>query len=330
MSALRATTNIKIRQFTSTDYPTLASIEKSCFPEYADTPEELAHYDSIREPFIKWNRFLAEMDGHPVASALYSQRESAFHPQKFRVDIIVHPDWQRQGIGTSLLNHLLSELAPFEPILLSAHAQEGRMGGPEFLRKNHFIEVMRDWESRLNLSEFDPNKNLDVLKKVEAQGITLKSLAELADDPDRDRKLFAMDWQIVLDIPTTDVRTKPTFEFFRKRELDSPDFLPEGWFVALDGDRYVGESVIQRSPANGDLYVGTTGVLPEYRRRGIATALKLLATTFAKNYSSGELKTWNAQSNRAMLSINESMGFVKQPAWISFEKRLDEENENEK
>jgi hypothetical protein len=34
------------------------------------------------------------------------------------------------------------------------------------------------------------------------------------------------------------------------------------------------------------------------------------------------IKTWNDQKNRPMLSINEAMGFEKQPAWIAVEKRL--------
>ena len=34
------------------------------------------------------------------------------------------------------------------------------------------------------------------------------------------------------------------------------------------------------------------------------------------------IKTWNDVHNRAMLAINEAMGFVKQPAWISYEKDL--------
>ena len=34
------------------------------------------------------------------------------------------------------------------------------------------------------------------------------------------------------------------------------------------------------------------------------------------------IKTWNDVHNKAMLSINEAMGFAKQPAWVSYEKDL--------
>ena len=64
----------------------------------------------------------------------------------------------------------------------------------------------------------------------------------------------------------------------------------------------------------------------EWRRKGIATALKLAAVTWAKDAGKREIRTWNAQQNRAMLSINEAMGFEKIPAWISYEKKLKEEN----
>src|SRR5262249_28262313 len=65
-----------------------------------------------------------------------------------------------------------------------------------------------------------------------------------------------------------------------------------------------------------------TGVLREYRRRGIAMALKLRAILYAKSAGYSRIKTWNEQGNRPMLSINEALGFIKQPAWIAFAKKL--------
>jgi GNAT superfamily N-acetyltransferase len=325
MLAERTRTAVTIRSFTPADYPKMAHIGNTCYPEFADTPEALERYDSVREPYIKRDHFIAEVGSEAVAMGSYSQRESMYHPHKFNIDITVLPEWQRQGIGTQLYQHLLRELSAFDPILLRGHGQEGRMGGPEFLRKQGFVEAMRDWESRLQLATFDPADYVDACKRVSEQGIVIQSLAELATDLRRNEKLFEMDWLVSLDMPTTDIQTKPTFEFFVKRTLENPDFLPEGWFIALDGDDYVGESALWKSQLSQDLFVGATGVLPAYRRRGIATALKVHANTFAKEYGATELKTWNAQSNRAMLSINEAMGFVKQPAWISFEKRLRDE-----
>ena len=70
------------------------------------------------------------------------------------------------------------------------------------------------------------------------------------------------------------------------------------------------------------LYHNVTGVLPAYRGRGIAMALKLATIAYAQARGSTEIRTWNEVQNTGMLVINDRLGFVRQPAWITFEKSL--------
>ena len=51
-------------------------------------------------------------------------------------------------------------------------------------------------------------------------------------------------------------------------------------------------------------------------------ALKLRTVKYARAHAYREIRTNNDSRNRPMLRINEAMGFVKEPAWITFEKRL--------
>jgi GNAT superfamily N-acetyltransferase len=67
---------------------------------------------------------------------------------------------------------------------------------------------------------------------------------------------------------------------------------------------------------------GTTGVLRQYRRRGLATTLKLRAIRYAldnpaANGTIPAIRTGNEENN-PMLDLNKQRGFVEESAYVSF------------
>jgi GNAT superfamily N-acetyltransferase len=113
-------------------------------------------------------------------------------------------------------------------------------------------------------------------------------------------------------------------DYFASMELESPWALHDAFFVAKDGERYVGESYLLLDLNDPEaLYQGLTGVRPEYRRRGIAMALKVRVMEYARDRGCKTVKTWNSTLNEGMLSINHKLGFTGHTAWIELEKRLD-------
>ena len=65
-----------------------------------------------------------------------------------------------------------------------------------------------------------------------------------------------------------------------------------------------------------------TGVLREYRGRGLARALKVLATEEARQQGRRWISTMNNARNTAMLAINSSLGYERQPGLWFLRKTL--------
>ena len=99
--------------------------------------------------------------------------------------------------------------------------------------------------------------------------------------------------------------------------------LPPGYFVAVDGDEYVGTSNLWLSPEPDVLRTGLTAVRRAYRRRGIAFALKVRSLEFAKAHGYKRVQTENELNNRGMLAINDELGFVRNPAWVHYLKSFE-------
>lgn len=64
----------------------------------------------------------------------------------------------------------------------------------------------------------------------------------------------------------------------------------------------------------------------DWRRLGLATALKLQNLHWAAENGHRQVRTWNSTENTGMLAINMALGFEKQPAWINLKKDVETED----
>jgi mycothiol synthase len=314
-----------IRPFTPADYEGGSRVANVVWSEYPETADSWRHEDEHRDPKCLWARWVAEDDGQIVGYGEFTQWPGQYHPRKFDIGVTVLPDHHGQGIGATLYRAILAGLEPHQPIQLKGDTREDMTRGVAFAQRLGYVEKMRSWESRLDLTTFDPAPFSTEGARAAAEGIVIKTFAELAADPERNRKLYDLSWDLIQDVPSTDPPTRMTYEYFVEERLGHPDFLADGYFVALDGADYVGYTNFWLSQASADLYTGLTGVRRSHRRRGIAMALKLRALDYAKSTGAPLVKTWNETGNEGMLAINIRLGFVRQPAWISFIKSLADE-----
>ncbi len=318
-----------IREFDQSeqDYTAAIAVQNAAWPDEPSTVAGWKYRHKTHNPQFLSQLLLVEAEGKVVAYGSYTEPSWSYRPGKYALNIVVHPDYRNQGIGTLLYDHMLGVLASrkLPPTMLISKTREDMAASLRFLQKHGFQSVMRFPTSRLDVASFDASRFAHTLESVKAAGIELHSVAELATvDPDYQHKIYELDWQCTLDEPTSDIPTKPTFAEYSKFVFDHPRFIPAAYFIAVDQGDYVGLSELSRDLAQPDqLHTGFTAVARSHRRRGIATALKTCAIAYAQQHGYVSITTGNEEHN-PMYAINLVLGFTPQPAWLDFQKIIPE------
>ena len=313
---------LPIRLFTPDDYVMLNSLSNTLYPDYAITVDETRFLDRQFDASGTCQRWVMENNGTIIATCEYSQFLEGGSAGEFGGNVMVHPDFQRQGIGTSMSNHLLAELQSVNAVSLRNRVREDMLPGLRFLEKQGFCEMKRSWESLIDAEHFNHAFFVPVLEAVRAQGIKFTTAPALAADPERDQKLYALYCELSQDVPGLAEGKVMSYYAFMDFVLNGSLSLPDAFFVATHNGEYIGMSFLQASRQDDTLYTGLTGVQRAYRFRSIALVLKLHAITYAQVHNHRQIRTWNDTTNMAILSVNKRLGFVKQLAWIYFMKRL--------
>ena len=316
---------MNIRPFREEDREAIVAIQNQRRPPHLqETVAEWVRSDAHRSPEEIKRRLCI---GEPAVAYLSLVDRST---SAWRMDGVcgfglwVDGAYQRQGLGSALYGQMLEFVRERG---LSRMKTYLRLFGPNepavsFLEKRGFVETDRDVPIMLDLAAWNPN----CVPQPAHEGIRLLSFAEAGDTDANRRKLWALDSAVHPDVPINDVRPEMApFEQWVK-ELDGPEWDANAAILAEnEAGEWVGMSLLAFQEHTNIGWTPMTGVLPAYRGRGLAQALKLRAIDAAVARGCPLILTENHEDNAPMRAINRKLGFVPDAPGGSYAKNLTEE-----
>lgn len=304
---------VAVLPFRETDYPAFAQLLRRADPAHASGEPELRHLDASLPPGFVLHRSLLWGDGLlgavTVETAAMGDRWMIVRP-------VVAPDAPADTLAR-LWDEARRLAAPHAPRAFTTVVAGDAPERLAFFEGGGFRELERTWDSRLDLTSFEPERFAGAEERVRAAGLRLASVAQLPDDDATRRRLYGTVVELLGDVPFGERLNIWPYEVWLERYWRNPRRNPESTFVALAGEEIAGWSELRPGTEPDALTNGLTGVRRPWRGRGLARTLKVRALSWARDAGFRTVRTTNHSTNRPMLAINEALGFVREPARIT-------------
>jgi GNAT superfamily N-acetyltransferase len=295
------------------------------FRRWQDDVDDLLFDQTLRpaeEPLLRIGAWAPDGTLAGIGEAVLSEDGSRFEDRAQGLVGVAAP-YRRQGLGRRLAEEVERFAAANRVKWVEAEVKEGNLPDAlPFLEQRGYAELERYRTSVQTPSKVDLSGLNEWRGRLEQKGIETVAFPAI-DSPTAREELYRSTLPIWRDMPHephVDWQD-PSLETFIRSIFERPSVLLDGFFVARVGERIVGQSYLTRRP-DGDAEVGDTGVLRDYRRRGIARVLKMLVTRYATSKGITRVHTDNRADNAGMLTINRELGFVPGEQIVIVEKTL--------
>jgi RNA polymerase sigma factor (sigma-70 family) len=304
--------NTKLRPFHDPDWPKVSAIASARAGD--DAPGHqlwLRGRQKFDESRYFRRHYVVENAARKQIVAYGAVEQSVYLP-KYRLLLVSDSKWLKRGVGDLLLDRLMEDLREAQAITVSCRQYASESELVKLLESRGFVEAARVLDLRLDVAGFDVSPLTALMRRFEAEGISISTFAEeRVRDPRCVEKLYEFTTLLNQDDPARGPFVPPAYN---AREalmwLEMPYVLPDAYFIAKRGDEYVGVSDVSLFEAMpGGLTQGFTGVRREFRRRGLATALKLQGIVYAQSHGYQILQTFNKPQQQAIRALNEKLGF---------------------
>lgn len=320
---------IKILPFNPTpeNYTAIANLWNEAWPDIPLNANVFIKSDQENPSETRHQRWLAKTTrGETIAYGSIFPYPGAAKPGSFYMHLHVTPAYQNQGVGNALLDEIEKYTREYKAKTkeIITDTYDDRKSVMRFLNKRNFTEDFHYATWELDLDHFGADKFVSKVEQVKQSGIQIETLETLSKTcPEWQKKAWELDWEVLKDAPAILALQQSSLDEFINKRLKHEDFRADLWFIALDGDKWIGETILAPYEADPErLYISITGVKSAYRRRGIATALKTVSIQQAQTIQAKYISTNNWENNTGIDFINQEMGFKRKPSEVLFRKSI--------
>ena len=324
---------IKIKKFKATDeeFKEISRIDNLVNHESISHPDDDKDSWIIRDKSLIRNRLLLYKNNILIGIIYYSQGRNQNNKTAF-FTMHIDPQFNIKENRQLLYKGMLREIKLFHcnKVLTTVYDH------PNYkLNKNYFIEngfklVQTNREYACDIRKIKTEKYYPLIEKLESEGIHFyDSRDEMKNNtkkfPDHYKKLEKLIWTYSNDFPIPDgiKHTRVPFEQAMKLQFDFEENSYGTEIIAVKNEQYIGSTDItvyyKAEPNKG--WTGGLGVLKKYRRKGIATALKIKAIEGLLKKGITEIRTDNEENN-PMYKINVELGFNPVPFSLEYMKEI--------
>jgi GNAT superfamily N-acetyltransferase len=297
------------------DAPRVTEIINRDYPEQASVEEVRERIVGAGHPDRSILRLGAEDEAGALIGYGHAMRDNWMEPGLFWVRIVVESGARQQGAGRQLHEAVQSFACEHGATWLRGEVRDHLPEGMAFAQAVGYAVERHIFESTLSVAGFDERPFLAALEAAEAKGIRFFSLADVGDTREARERLWALERTVALDVPGGSEASIRPFDVWEQQVAHSGHYLAEGQLIAAHDDEWIGMAALLDYPENETMYHGITGVLPAWRGRGVATALKALTIRLARARGVKILRTNNDAENAPMLAVNRKLGYQPEPGY---------------
>jgi mycothiol synthase len=281
------------------DYAAWRQVRLAVVPnERVDSVADLRAQAGPRQEFL-----LAEVDGVLAGSGIVNKADLA---GAGGVAARVLPDWRRRGVGTAILRVLAERAAEMGFGVVGSNVDDP--GSVRFAERYGFREVDRQVEQVRLIGDEPPPAappGVVIIPVSERPGLWRAAYGAVG----------VQAFQDMATISPLDV----SLEQWERDWITDPDSM----FVALADGEVIGcAGLLPDTDDPGRAEHALTVVRRDWRRRGVAAALKRTCLAWAASRGLREVYTWTQRGNHDMRALNAHLGFYTRTTSLSMRASL--------